>query len=724
MSLLASDRVRLALIVSLSIMTSFAISMSMGWTKPYWAGMAIAMCSLATRGESVFKGIQRLAGTAVAVVIALILISTLSQDRWSYALVVSLWLAFCSYRMQASSTYYFWYCSGFIVVLLTMMSGFESQRSFYVVIERAQETVLGLLCYIAYSTALSRQEATHAFRAKVQSQLALLAGRIEAMRSTEQAMRDRAPDRDSRRAINNITLELPTLHASAVLESFDIRERAGAWSQFLAELSRLALMLDRLDLSFLALRSQPDPADQKPLDTALDIFADRCRTIDRILTDKVALPIPEQLTILATEAPADTRLSPFVAGEARLRRETLRAIDHATRELHAWALDISDIRRHSQAVAPLYLPETFWPNPEFMLRSVTQFITFWAAFLMFIYVPALPDGPIVAMLGAVFSMNVMRQPWMKPLVMLVPIVIAILFGGLTHILIMPALDGFAGLGTMLFSCTFLIAYFLHTPQLQPLRGIGISQFLMALQISNQNQAYSATYVFNMIVAIAMLLLLIQFFKMVPISWRPEAVVQRLIRRYADSLDALLHGLRRDDARFDSWFARQRRLAHMRQLATLPGELANWIDKLDTTVFPEAEKVRLHQLAEQLAVLSHRMFDLVWLRDHKSDGRFLALLAPEVAKWRAGLGGLIAALRSQDTAIDIDDLNRRLTQRVASLDSLVAGAVNGGPLADATPHSVVLMQEVLSAYRGVSLALIDTAARTRNANWPLLAETRF
>lgn len=719
-----SDRLRLALIIALSITTAYAISLSMGWVRPYWAGLAVAMCSLATMGESVFKAVQRLAGTAVAILIALILISTLAQHRWAYALVVSLWMAFCCYRMQSTQAYYFWYCSGFIVPLLSMMSGFDSQGSFYVVVERSQETVLGVLCYVVFATALSRQPATGAFRAKVHSQIEMLREYIAAIRDDVQSAGEATGSRERHGEISRAMAELPTLHASAVLESFNIRERARSWLQFIAELSRLATLLDRFHLSYTTLGPQERSVGQEMSLAALAEFEARCQAVERIIGHGEDLPVPKPVAVLVEEWNRDVASNPFAEGEKLLRRDILRTIDETTRDVHAWALDIADIRRHAAEPLPSLLPRSVWPDPESLLRSLTQFIAFWACFLLYIYIPALPDGPVVAILGAIISMNVMRQPWISPPKLFIPIALAALYGGAAHILVMPALEGFTGLGTLIFGGAFLIAYLLHTDRVQPLRSMALALFMVTLQVTNHGQTYSATYVFNLIVAVGIMLIAIRLATLFPVSWKADAVLLRLFRRYADNLDALLAGLRWDLPRSNHWFARQRRAYNMRQLAILPVEIAAWIEKLDGTAFPESERQALIRLSDQLAALSHRAADLARLRETKADERFVALLKAEVTNWRQSLQSLVAALRAADEPADPYELRGRLQGKLEAVENTIARAVEGGTVLDATPQGIAHMQRVLSAYRGVSRALIATAELAGLADWRRLTEARF
>lgn len=58
-----SDRVKAAMKTALAMVLAYGVALSMDWDNPYWAGFAVAFCSLSTVGESLNKGLLRLSGT-------------------------------------------------------------------------------------------------------------------------------------------------------------------------------------------------------------------------------------------------------------------------------------------------------------------------------------------------------------------------------------------------------------------------------------------------------------------------------------------------------------------------------------------------------------------------------------------------------------------------------------------------------------------------------------
>src|SRR5215468_2216974 len=84
-----SDRVKAAMKTALAMVLAYGVALSMDWDNPYWAGFSVAFCSLSTVGESLNKGLLRLAGTALAGLAALTLIAAFPQDRWLFLAYMS-----------------------------------------------------------------------------------------------------------------------------------------------------------------------------------------------------------------------------------------------------------------------------------------------------------------------------------------------------------------------------------------------------------------------------------------------------------------------------------------------------------------------------------------------------------------------------------------------------------------------------------------------------------
>jgi uncharacterized membrane protein YccC len=61
--MILSTKTKEAIKTALAMTIAYGIALSMDWDRPYWAGFAVAMISLATIGQSLNKAALRVLGT-------------------------------------------------------------------------------------------------------------------------------------------------------------------------------------------------------------------------------------------------------------------------------------------------------------------------------------------------------------------------------------------------------------------------------------------------------------------------------------------------------------------------------------------------------------------------------------------------------------------------------------------------------------------------------------
>ena len=132
---------------ALAMTIAFGIALALDWDRPYWAGFAVAFCSLATIGQSLNKAALRMVGTFVAIAAAFTFIALFAQERWAFITSLSLYGAFCTYMMSGSRHAYFWQASWFVCCIICMDAGPDPVNAFTTGMLRAQETGLGVLVY-------------------------------------------------------------------------------------------------------------------------------------------------------------------------------------------------------------------------------------------------------------------------------------------------------------------------------------------------------------------------------------------------------------------------------------------------------------------------------------------------------------------------------------------------------------------------------------------------
>ena len=70
--IILSVRTKESIKTALAMTIAYGIALAMDWDRPYWAGFAVAFCSLGSVGQSLNQAAMRMLGTLVAMVVALI----------------------------------------------------------------------------------------------------------------------------------------------------------------------------------------------------------------------------------------------------------------------------------------------------------------------------------------------------------------------------------------------------------------------------------------------------------------------------------------------------------------------------------------------------------------------------------------------------------------------------------------------------------------------------
>jgi len=148
-TVMLSNRFKHSLKAGLAVVVAYAIALYMDWDKPIWAGYTAASISLDTTGQSIQKGLNRVAGAFVGAIAGFILLALFIQDRWLFFVFLSLYLAVCTYfSFGKERTNYFWQQAGFFAVVVGLDSAFSPVSAFEIAIERAQGAGTGLLTYM------------------------------------------------------------------------------------------------------------------------------------------------------------------------------------------------------------------------------------------------------------------------------------------------------------------------------------------------------------------------------------------------------------------------------------------------------------------------------------------------------------------------------------------------------------------------------------------------
>ena len=745
-----SDRTRVALQTALAMVLAYGVALAMDWHKPAWAGLAVAMCGLGSIGESLHKGMQRVLGTLLALVLAFVVLHLFIQDRWAFLFALSLWGAFCGYLSMTSARSYFWTVAGYSLALLTISGGGTPVATFDVVLLRAQQTLLGVLSFTLVAVLLLPVSSGHGLAARTAALVSALRelarstfSKLSAATTSHTTALDPARWEDLRAQTNRTLAALPPLLAAAELDTYAIWESRHAWRAVARDLAQLSRTLERLHHNHAELADLDLRARLQGVDTLCVAVDTRLRRVEVLLPalgdtehgplppgagDPAADPINLDLDLQASG------LSAFERAALALTRRQLVRVERLTADLSIRIEAIASLSpeatgadRHWDGIPPASpFSLVALLEPERLRALVRQQSTFWLAVLCLFYIPDVPlsDTTIVVALSLAMSLNPMPQ--IRPQVLIAPVLVAVAFAGSLHLLVMPHLEGFTALGGLLFAVTFLISWLFHEPSQVAGKSIGLASFVTIIAVDNQ-QVYSFESVAYLALGLPMIIGLLIFTTYFPLSFRPEDRSAALISRWFRSASWLLGTLgtdaeRASQARLRGF--RTRRAFHRQAVEQIPQQLAAWTRALPAAALGSAGPAPMQTLVTALQALSMRVEDLLDARDAPHSPAMQRALADAVREWRLVVRELLARSAADPGSLDAAALRTRLDGKLGQIERLTEQAIDEDP--DFHAHQTLNENSyrLLGAYRGLSEGLISYARLAQAVDWSRLEEPRF
>jgi hypothetical protein len=744
-----SDRTRVALQTGLAMVLTYGVGLGMDWHNLHWAGLAVAMCGLGSIGESLHKGMQRVLGTLVALFLSFVVLNQFLQDRWSFLLVLSLWTAYCGYMSMISARTYFWVVAGFSLPLLTIGGGGVPVQIFDVVVLRAQQTLLGVLSFTLVAVLLLPVSSGHNLAAKTArlvSALRELARDAFSKLSTATTTDTNAPDPELLDEVRTQAARalgaLPSLLAASELDTYSVWESRHAWRDTLHDLTQLNGTLERLrqtqkELAHVdlrthlqgldALRAAVDARLQK-VEGLLPELGDTESASPRSAGDAAVARITLDLDLQVSE------LSSFDQAALALTRRQLIQIERLTAALSARIEAIASLSQKppdngvpghgGQPASPFSLPVLL--EPERLRGLVRQQSTFWLAVLCLFYIPDVPLSDTTIVIAASLSMSLNLMPQTRPQVLITPVLVALLFAGWLHLLVMPHLEGFAALAVLLFAVAFFINWLFHEPSQVIAKSIGLASFVMIMAVDNQ-QAYSFEAVANLAIGLPMIVLIMMFTTYFPFSFRAEDRSVALIARWFRSASWLLGTLGTDAERAhqaDTTGFRVRLAYHRQAIEHIPQQLTAWTRALPQEALGGAGPLPMQALVTALQAMAIRVEDLLDAREAVHSPAMERALAGAVREWRLVVRELLAQSAANPEYLDAADLRLRLDGKLRQIERLMERAIDEDPEFEAHLSLNENSYRLLGAYRGLSESLVNFARAANAVDWPCLREPRF
>jgi uncharacterized membrane protein YccC len=720
-----SVRFKEAFKVALAMTIAYGIALSMDWDKPYWAGFAVAFVSLATIGQSLNKAGMRMLGTLLGVVVALVIIAISPQSRWLFMVLLSLWVALCTYMMGGTKRQYFWNVGGFVSVIVALDAGPDSANAFDIAILRAQETGLGILVYSLVAVLLWPNNSGKDFLAAVGS---LASSQHQLFRAYLGLMGGQG-DAEKARALRGQEVQVQArfneLLDAAETDAYEVWELRRQWRNYQHQSADLAETMERWRESFAEVKDLDLPQLLPGLEAFGDEIERRLAQVDRMIAGDAPQSAPQVLD-LAFDRDAVNRLSHFHKAAIAVTRSRLQRLEVLTRSLFEAVGDIKGLEQAAGSARPAAaLPSPFIPDPDRLSSAVRIMAIMWLAYLGLIFVPDLPGGAGVVMLSTSAGMVMASTPQLSVTLLFVPAAASVLFAGLIHIFVMPQLSSFAGLGPLIFATTFAICYLFVSPRHALGRALGLALFFTIASISNQ-QTYSFLSVANTALMFPLVFLILAIAAYFPFSTRPETVYLRLLGRFFRSAEYLMSTMNWGLGHTPSGIDRLRKAFHLRQLDIVPLKLGAWARYIDTKVLRNNSSEDVQALVTSLQALSYRMQNQLDARSYPQAEFLVQELFSDFKAWRLRVQGAFQGLSYDPVAGEAESaaFRNRLSEIMDHMEQRIEQTLDKTTEGQISVEDAVNFYRLMGAYRGVSEAMVDYVGAAGRVDWDRWREARF
>ncbi len=715
-----SEGFRQAVRVALAMVIVYYVALAMGWDRPHWAGLAVALCSLATVGDSLNKGLLRILGTFLAGFVALLLIALFPQERWYYLLGATAYIAFCTYMMGHSSRWYFWFIGGYVMPLLALAGGPEGATAFETVVLRLQQTTMGVMVYTLVAVLLWPRRATpvvtHTVSSLADVQRRLL-GHYVAVLAGAQEGREASK---LRAQATGTVARLPAVVDGAELDSFEVWETRHLWRRCAKDFAALNETLERWRQGFLDLEKLELRRLMPGLSALGEELDARLAAVARMLAGKPAQRWPQELA-LELDQDALHALAHFDRAAIVRSRDQLQGIEQLTRALFYTIADICGFGSSLRDERPTGTSAPPWTiDLDRLASALRSFTAVWIILLACIYVPDFPMPAGVIPVAAAVAIMIALTPWLPLQSLIVPVLGTVAFAGVFHVFVMPHLSSFAGLGTAIFIAIFLIMIMLAKPEQAAVRGIGTSLFVMVISVKNE-QTYNFLFVVNFGLMFLLALGAVWVSTWFPISFEPARVVFKQLGRFFRSCERLASPRRRDA---EHPFRRMPLAFNLHEMTTLPGKIGHWMAALPVAALGKGTPGQARELVDALQALSDRISELVESRGAPQSAALVRNLAVDVRAWRLAIQAILRQFAVDPASVEAARLRAGLNAKLKALEAQIEGVLNAAPPGSTSSEEVDNMYRLLGAYRGVSEALVEVTRCAARIDWGALREARF
>ena len=714
---------------ALAMTIAYGISLYLNWDQTVWAGIAVAMVSLATMGQSFNKAALRMIGTLFGAIVALFFIAQFPQERWLFMIALSAWVAFCTYMMLGSDNPYFWHVSGFVCAIICMGGGPDPVNAFDTAMLRTQQTGLGILVYSLVVLFVWPNSSGKAFLSVTESLSSL---HQKLFQTHFSIMTNTQPVEESRQSLQELKQkEFPVLNQFQQLflaarnDSSDIAQNQKLWNQYQVKVNQYVKTLDVWHENI----SDIQLLDLFKLIPGLNEYYNNINKkytqIGQLLKgEKIDKTI--ETCELEVHDDAFEQLSHFEKTALIVNITQLKRIDQISMELVNLLSMITGQTAYKNTSDSLTLPskysKLFQPDIDRFSAVIRVMASLWIAFLSLIYINDLPGGVTNISILVPFAMVFATTPQLPVAKLLIPVLGSIAFACLIYIFLLPHMSSFLSLGPLLFVVTFIICYLYALPQQVLNRAFGLVLFLAITGISN-DQVYSFYAMSTTSLTFAIIFLILAITAYIPFSPQPDKVFLRLLKRFFRSTHIFISLTALNQKKSLTWHQNYLKQFHKLQLMSIPAKLNAWSRFINPELLIGSNKGLLPIIAN-LQAISNRVQEIHVVASEAHHSEDLNVIIQELQEWHAKLQIAFTDLAQDPTISDSEYFQNRLAEIMSTLENRIKALFNKSNVQNYKTFEANSFYHLLGTYRGLSEALVGYSKSTDSIDWSRWKEQRF
>jgi len=709
--------------VALAFTIAYGIALKLSWMNPSWAGFGVVMIALATEGQTIHKGLNRMAGTIPACIAALLIFSVAAQDRWLFMFLTALWISFTTYMMiRSKNNPYLWNVAGFVALIILVSYPITSENIFNHALYRTLETAMGITVYTLVTVFIWPRKnsgiLTKISTDLIGTQMARYQAATDWIRGKGGLDKLEPLVQQNLQQINQLSGAL----ISASSESYEVYELRSIWNRYIALSTGIMETQNRIETSLEDFAKINVDVVLPTLQDFLQELDQRFGEIKEVLNGGSGKPVRDKFSLTIDQKEFQA-LSHLDRAALEVSRKELEKLDALTIELVDCANDIvgtsamssASDRSNKQVKNKLWLPV---PDRDAVKNAFFVGIVVCIGFGIWVFFNPVGHSGWFSTLP-IIAMAIAGAPQARIIMIFKPMALIFPLGILVYVFIMPQLSSFLGLGILLFVSMFIVRFFFS----------GIAVLFGGMTIINMyavqnHQTYSFPAMLNSYLFMLGIVVIGFAVSYMIGSPRPEKVVMKFTRQFFRSAEFLLSKLPLAQHQKHTVLEKWQIAYSQKQMELIPNKIKAWSKSIDHKLFPDNSPEQIESLVTVLQGISYRIDELL---EAGSDVGITTVpeheMLEDLRHWNRGLEHAFARWSVHLEARVEDKQVLSIKDWLTAFETKVEESMSrtGNAVTEAEGES---FYRLLGGYRGVSVAVAKYTQIAHNIDWEQWREERF